>query len=369
MGREVRTYFNRQNEDPRYLGFKIERNGSIAQRIAHHMGLPYKPAPLFHTSPEENAYIVPGVTLDTATAAKLLIKNEADIYGVAVPNFDMIGKSILHQTVSSNAPPFYDSAFARIVEQNGLVLPGITGFSAQDLLDSYRVVGAPSSGLRLKQSNESDGNGQHEIMGIEHLRELLNAIGPSELANHGAIIEPNLKQKRTNSVGFFKLGSDQYVFVADQLNGNADERDMYLGGENIVVTRGEFQALDDLLMRLRDPRQEIVSKAMGFLKHYFEYFPNSMTSRLSVDVLSGSHAGFGKLSGVTDITGRLGGLCPATILAAQHLQDNPRHEAVVAEVHLNYHPQDFQDYEKGAEVFLDQSSLRITAKINIDKVI
>lgn len=369
MGREVRTYFNQQNEDPRYLGFKIERNGSIAQRIARHMGLQYKPSPLFHTTPEESAYIVPGVTLDTATATQLLIKNETDMYGAAVPNFDMIGKSILHQSVSNNAPPFYNSAFARTVEQNGLVLPGVTGFSVQDLLDSYRAVGTPSRGLRLKQSNESDGNGQHEIVGIEHLRKLLNAIGELELANHGAIIEPNLEQKKTNSVGFFKLGNDQYVFVADQLNGNTDERDRYLGGENIVVTRGEFQALDDLLMRLRDPRQEVVSKAMVFLKHYFEYFPNSITSRLSVDVLSGFHAGFGKLSGITDITGRLGGLCPATILAAQHLQDNPRHEAVAAEVHLNYHPQDFQDYEKGAEVFLDQPSLKITAKINIDKVI
>lgn len=360
MGKEVRTYFNVKTEDPRYLPFKIERNGSIAERIAHHIGLPYNRFPLLSDAPKEQSYIVPGVTLEKDEASRLLIENERDIYGTVVDSFDMVDKSILHPSVDEVTPVFYNGVFARRVEQDGLVLPGITGFSRQALLDAYRAIGSPEKGFRLKRTNESDGNGQHEVMGLGHLGELLTLTGETELKEHGVVLEPNLTEKKTQSAGFFNLDGVQYVFVADQLSGKDDR---YLGGENILVARGDFDVLNDVLRRLSDPRGEITAKAGAFLREYFAHFPSTVASRMSVDVLSGFHPDYGYVSGVTDITGRLGGLCPATILAAQQLQDNPIQEAAVAQVHLNYEPLVRQPYEENAVVFMDQKPLRITANI------
>lgn len=360
MGKEVRTYFNTATEDPQYLPFKIERNGSIAQRIARHIGLPYNEKPLLSLSPQEQFYVVPGVTLGMDDAKRLFIESGMDLYGTAVPTFDMVGKSILHPSVDETTPPFYNAAFAKKVEREGLVLPGITGFSKKNLLDAYRAIGAPQTGFRLKRANESDGNGQQGVRGLEHLDELLTLTGEAEIQEHGVVLEPNLTDKITQSTGFFNLGGVQYVFVADQLSGKDDR---YMGGENIVVARGDFDVLDDLLQRLSDPRGATAAKAGAFLREYFAHFPSTIASRMSVDVLSGSHPGYGYVSGVTDITGRLGGLCPGTILAAQQLQDNPTQEAAVAAVHLNYEPSVRQPYEENAVVFMDQAPLRITAKI------
>lgn len=360
MGKEVRTYFNQKTEDPRYLPFKMERNGSIAKRIARHIGLPYNQSPLLSLNSQEQYYVVPGVTLEMDEAKRLLIESEMDIYGTVVPTFDMVGKSILHPSVDDTTPAFYNDTFAKKVEQEGLVLPGITGFSKNTLLDAYQAIGAPQKGFRLKRTNESDGNGQHEVKGLVHLDELLTLTGEAELREHGVVLEPNLKDKTTQSTGFFNLGGVQYVFVANQLSGKDDR---YMGGENIVVARGDFDVLDDLLQRLNDPRGETAAKAGAFLREYFAHFPATVASRMSVDVLSGFHPDYGQLSGVTDITGRLGGLCPATILAAQQLQDNPTQEAAIAQVHLNYEPLVRQPYEENAAVFMDQVPLRITAKI------
>lgn len=360
MGKEVRTYFNSQTEDPRYLPFKIERNGSIAMRIARHMGLPYNPHPLMAIDQNEPSYVVPGVTLTVADALGLHIRDEMDLYGTAVTAFDMVGKSILHPSIDVVTPSFYDSAFAKKVEAECLVLPGLTGFSSAALLDAYRAIGSPETGYRLKRSNESDGNGQHEVRGLTHLKELLTKTGEEILNKQGVVLEPNLKDRMTQSAGFFNLGGEQYVFVADQLSGDDDR---YMGGENILVARGEMEALHDLLKRQGDPRSEIVAKAGAFLGEYFSHFPSTIASRMSVDILSGSHPHYGYLSGVTDITGRLGGLCPGTILAAQQLQDHPSQEAAIAEVRLNYEPSVRQPYEENATVFMDQAPLRITSKI------
>lgn len=360
MGKEVRTYFNTQTEDPRYLPFKIERNGSIAKRIAAHIGLPYNESPLLSLTSQEQYYVVPGVTLTNNESTRLLIENEMDMYGTSVPTFDMVGKSILHPSVDEVTPDFYNNTFAKKVEREGFVLPGITGFSKKNLLDAYRAIGAPKMGFRLKRTNESDGNGQHEVTGLEHLDELLTLTGDVEIREHGVVLEPNLRNKQTQSTGFLNLGGVQYVFVANQLSGKDDR---YMGGENILVARGDFDVLGELLMRLNDPRSETAAKAGAFLREYFAHFPSTIASRMSVDVLSGFHPDYGHISGVTDITGRLGGLCPATILAAQQLQDNPVQEAAVAEVHLNYEPSVRQPYEENATVFMDQVPLRITAKI------
>lgn len=364
MGKEVRTYFNRAAEDPRYLGFKIERNGSIAERVAQHIGLPYNKIPLYGP-PHEKTYVVPGTVLSQDMASQLLIETERDLYGTTTPITDHVGKSILHVTMAENPPSFYQQEFAKTVEARALVLPGLTVFSPRELEEAYAIVGKPKNLYRLKAANDSDGNGQYLIEDMNHLHALLAKIGEDVVTQQGLVIEPNLLNNLTVSAGQFELGDDRYVFVANQKNGSRDGRDAYLGGNNIVVARGGFNELLNILERRGDTRMQSVQKADLFLKLYFEHFKDLISSRISVDVLSGTHPHYNeRLSGVTDITPRLGGLCPATILAALQLQQHPRQEAVVAQVNLNYNPKVNEQYEEGATFFMNQEPLRISAKID-----
>lgn len=364
MGKEVRTYLGNLDPSSRYFPFIRERNGSIAEKIARHQGLPFNPNPIMQGI-ENKTYVVPGATLTSGQADQLLIAAENDFYGTAAPTMDHVGKSILHRSMSERYPGFYSPEFAQEAESMGLVLPGYTGFAKEEIQQAFMCVDSRPLLYRLKVPNESDGNGQYRINDTEHLVSLLSQIDAESIAQHGMVIEPDLRNKSTVSVGHFALGDDSYSFVANQTGEMIDGRDVYLGGNDIIVARGELQNLMDMLHQLGDERFESVAKGKAFFQLYAKHYP-LLSSRMSVDVLSGSHPDFGQISGVTDITGRLGGLCPATTLAALHLQENPHQAAVGAQVNLNYTPQVRQEYERGATVFMDQAPLRITAKI--DKV-
>ncbi len=71
------------------------------------------------------------------------------------------------------------------------------------------------------------------------------------------------------------------------------------------------------------------------------------------------------MGGITDITARLGGTCPALALAAEELHANPDLFVAHGEVTLNYEPGTVSlNEEQGAVRFIDEPTLRLTARLN-----
>lgn len=348
--------------DPKspYFPYIRERNGNIAMHISRYLGVGFDPVARL-SPPEGKHYIIPGKTIDTAQAALLQIEGGADFYGAMAPDLGMVGKSILHPTVSLEAPEFYSSAFARAVTDEGLVLPGVTAFGKEELSEAYRSL-PPQHLYRLKAANESDGNGQYTLRDSASLRDILTRQTEESLRSEGAVIEPNLGNHRTVSAGIFRIGDDPFAFVASQQNDLAGGRDRYLGAKDVTVVRGGLEVLFGLMDQLGDPRSLAAGMAARFHELFLTHYPVT-ASRLSYDVLSGTSGGQ-EFSGITDVTARLGGTCPALILAAETLQKNQSAQAAVGHVQLNYTPASVMDEERGAAVFLDAPALRITAKID-----
>lgn len=365
---EVSLYLGNIDRLSPYFPYIKQRNGEIASRIAKYLGHAYS-SDVLMDPPDEPRYIVPGATLDGDTAARLFIKGIDGFYGGYASDLSCVGKTVLHPTITGEAPAHHNKSFADSVTELGLVLPGFSAFNIEEGVLAYETL-TPQfpSGLRIKAPNESDGNGQEVIKDCRHLELLLDQIGTESLSGKGVVIEPNIAgTKETTSAGQFVLGHDVYSFIASQQDDLVNGRNRYMGAHDVFVMRGTMEDLTGALNRTGDVRTHIAEKIAIFHDMYSRNFPEVTASRISYDYLEGADGYMNTLAGITDITARLGGTCPALIPAALHLQAHPHQEAVISQVNLNYQPAVTKNFERQAEVFLDQGSLRITAKI--DRVI
>lgn len=343
-----------------YRNYYKGRNGLVAKYIAEYLGIPYSGE---MGIVENNVYYVPPVTQERGSLVASVVKNSEDFYGLIVDDYNHVGKSILHMSVTQRVPNFYSFDFAKSVEN--LVIPGISIFSRDDLRKGYLALRRFGKfDARLKLSDKSDGHGQFLIKTPEDLMRCSKEIDDEYIKNKGFILEANLEEAKTISIGFAILGRNMFSFMAIQKNDIAPEdgRNRYVGA-NVRVVKGE---IDNLLnISENDIEKEAVEVGRSFYERYKSF--NPIASRLSFDFLYGKGSDGNDLAGVTDITGRLGGTCPALVLAANEFKDNSGLSMVRSEVTLNYETNKEMDSEKGAVRFVDLPSLRLSARVNFKK--
>ena len=338
-----------------YRDYYRSRNGLVAKYLARYLDLPY----FDETGRGVNEYVVPPVAITKKDAEKLGIRAEADFYGGAVDRLGHVSKAILHPCISLYKPPFHSDWFARSIVD--LVVPGVTTFLKHALLDNYEELVRQFPVMRLKLSNKSDGHGQYLVSSRGQLIQVLETIADEEVRRDGLIVEDNLERNRTISVGRVVVGSDIFYTLARQKNDLApeDNRNRYLGAE-VFIVRDNIGEL--LRASLSSTEQTALSVASKFLERYSYFDP--VCSRISFDYLVGYHTYGERVAGITDITARLGGTCPALCLAVLEFKSNPGLSLVRAEVNLNYDPSDEKAEEEGAVRFIDLPSLRLTARVN-----
>lgn len=355
-----------------YRDFIAIRNGNIASVFAEVVKGEYRGE---FSARSEGQYIIPATTITFEQARDLGIQTVEDFYGVAVQSIDEVGKAILHPSVSQESPAFHNARFAEKVKQ--LVLPGATGFTREDLLTAYNSNQLLSYDLRLKLPNESDGNGQYHITSYEQLAHLLDIVGTEFIAEHGMVLEAEVKNPETVSVGFLTLGGETYAFLAHQKNdivteqdetGDTYERSRYKGAYIAIMQSKDGIAGLLELPNLSHLEKDAIHAVSLFYQAYREEI-GPMVSRISFDYLSGTDNQGNKLGGITDITGRLGGYCGALMLAVKELsqqEKGDRRDGVryaLGESTLNYQPDEVISEEENAMVIMEHPALRITARI------
>lgn len=356
MSKEI-VNLNLENTTGRlpYNLYYRNRNGNTARELARYFSLPYQEEDKGEFR-REAVYTVPAVTLDSNRTKSFLAEAIEDFYGTRVEHLGHVGKAILHPLIGEANSKFYSVEFAKCVAD--YTLPGFSFFTVEAGSEAFRRLCGQEA--RLKLTTESDGHGQFVITNETELLRTLDKFDPTKINEEGLILEPNLREPFTISVGYTILGSVPYSFVAHQKNDvTLDDRNRYLGA-HVLVLKGTLGDLSKLVS-LSEDEQEAIAKACRFNEAYA--YLNPIASRLSFDCLFGQTQRGERLSGITDITGRLGGTCPALTLAANKLKTRPFGSTTLAEVSLNYNPTgDLASYEEEAVVFLDHSTLRLTAK-------
>lgn len=281
-----------------------------------------------------SVYYVPSDTLVGVERAHALgIHNREHLFGGVVPLPFVSTKAITHPLIhpQAAAPEGWNPAFPEQVRE--AVLNGYSAFSHEDALEAgIRMLELGEA--RVKPVRETGGRGQTVVRDAEQLKACLATIPADAMAHDGVVIEENLREVDTLSVGQVSVAGLVATYHGYQrLVKNRHGDDVY-GGSTLTVVRGDFNAL--LATELPQHVRLAVEQAMTYDVAAMACFPGFFASRINYDIAQGVDAQGQWRSGVLEQSWRAGGATGCEIAALEAFVADPARTIAVAagfEVH------------------------------------
>ncbi|WP_245435330.1 DUF3182 family protein [Microvirga calopogonii] len=297
---------------------RITRAG-VAQRLATLTGFDYAGEYDPSARYPGRVYFVPGNTLVGLEAARVGITGEHDLFGGVVPYPFVATKAITHPLVEPGAyaPQGWSDQFACQVQS--AVLEGYSVFTAEQAYAAGERL-LEHGPIRLKPVHATAGRGQRVIRSLTELAEALAGVDAAERADAGLVLEENLAAVTTYSVGQVRVADLTATYYGSQrLTTDRTGAEVY-GGSDLVVARGDFDAL------VRLPLSESICTAVEQARTYdaaTSVFPGLFASRRNYDVAQGTNARGQWRSGVLEQSWRIGGATGAEIAALEAFRADP----------------------------------------------
>ncbi|ACA20424.1 biotin carboxylase [Methylobacterium sp. 4-46] len=273
--------------------------------------------PFPHRGP---VYLVPADTLVGAEAAAFGVRGEHDLFGGVAPHACVATKAITHPLVEPDAfaPTGWSREFGHRVRD--VVLRGFSAFAPEDARRAgLRLLG--HGPVRLKAVRATAGRGQIAVCGAAELEAALAAADAAELSGHGLVLEEDLAEVTTYSVGQVRVADLVASYCGTQRltpdNGGAQ----VYGGSDLLVARGDFEAL--LALDLPEGARLAVAQARTYDAAAMECFPGLFASRRNYDVAQGVDAAGRRRSGVLEQSWRAGGASGAEVAALEAFRADP----------------------------------------------
>ena len=273
-------------------------------------------------------YFVPTETLIGVERARTLgIASEHDLFGGIVPHPFVATKSISHPLVDDNAcaPEGWSETFAQRVQD--VVLHGYSAFSVDDAFRAGLRLFAHGP-VRIKRALGVAGYGQAVVTDRAALERALADVDPDEVKRYGISLEQDLIAVTTYSVGQVRVDELVTSYCGTQRLTNNNAGAAVYGGSDLLVARGNFNALLAL-----DPAPA-VRRAIDLARRYddaaFECFAGLIASRRNYDIAEGSDALGRPRSGVLEQSWRVGGASGAEVAALAAFRAEPTLAAVRA---------------------------------------
>jgi hypothetical protein len=323
---------------PPDLGFadpheEATRDG-VARRLAGLRGAEFAGAYDPATRYAGPAYFVPSATLVGIEAAHALgIRGEHDLFGGVVPHGFVATKVITHPLVRPDAcaPEGWSREFPEQVR--GAVLAGFSAFSHEDAAEAGARLLARGP-VRVKPVRETAGRGQTVVRDAAALDRVLGPMDAAELAVYGLVLEENLEDVTTYSVGQVRVADLVATYYGTQRLTFDGGGEAVYGGSDLVVVRGGFDAL--LALDLPQDARLAVAQGRAYDEAAGACFTGFFTSRRNYDVAQGRDADGRRRSGVLEQSWRMGGASSAEIGALEAFRADPTSSVVRAssmEVH------------------------------------
>jgi len=271
-------------------------------------------------------FFVPDDTLLLNEASRLGIRSPSDLYGGVVPYLFVKTKAITHGLVDRHAerPLGWSTAFAERVRE--IVLPGYTAFSNRDAQVAARRM-LTRGPIRLKKPLSASGKDQTVVTTLNELDAVLEKVSADEMAKYGLVLEENLRQVRTLSVGEVAVGGLRISYHGTQRTVADNKGRPVYGGSDLVCVRGGWEVLGGL------PMSPEVRAAVAAARRYdeaAEEFHGFAASRRNYDVAQGIGADGRPQSGVLESSWRVGGASSAELAAFAAFARDPSLEIVGA---------------------------------------
>ena len=276
---------------------------------------------------ERALYFVPEATLDAAVAERLGIAGPRDLFGGVVRFPFMATKAISHALVSPDAARVegWQPAFAEAVRE--AALRGFTAFSRADARQAGALL-LERGRVRLKAPAADGGVGQSVFTDQREFDQAIAAADEADIGVHGLVVEEDLADVTTFSVGEIRIGDALVAYCGTQRTTLANDHSLAYGGSRLFVVRGGFAEL--AVARLAPLALQAASLAHLYDAAANAHLPGLIASRRNYDVAAGKD-GRGMLRiGVLEQSWRLGGASGAEIAAFEAFKADPQLVAVEA---------------------------------------
>ena len=307
---------------------------SVARSLADLLGLAFDDDLARPSAASGPRYIVPSDTLLSLDAARQLgIHAATDLFGGVVPHPFVATKVISHLLFrpESKAPAGWSWAFGEQVRT--VVLSGYSVFSHDDARRAGKRL-LSDGAVRVKEPGGVGGSGQTVVSDMTQLETTLAAVTPEAMALDGLVLERNLTQVTTCSVGQVRVGPWLASYCGTQgLTRNHRGHEVY-GGSRLKVVRGGYEDL--LRLELPTEVRTAVEQALVYDRAAMACFTGMYASRCNYDVAQGLDESGRWRSGVLEQSWRIGGASGAELAALHAFKADPALQVVRASTHEIY---------------------------------
>jgi len=320
----IRTVLNQTRRMGHYHGgHEAASHAEIARRLARLHGYVYggfaNPA---GTDPD-NPYLVPSDTLVEAGSTRSV----HDLFGGLVPCPFVATKAISHGLVRPDAaaPDGWTPIFAAAA--GDAVLAGYSVFEPGDARRAARLLWR-SGPVRAKLVHGVAGRGQRVVADERALDALLDELGTARLARDGLVLEENLEEVTTISVGQVEAAGQIVSYWGTQRTTTDHLGQTVYGGSDLRLVPGPLSRLSDL--PLPPPVRHAIGQACRYDRAADLAWPALRASRRNYDVAFGRNAAGAWRSGVLEQSWRIGGASGAEIAALEAFGADPLLPAIRA---------------------------------------
>lgn len=305
---------------------EVETNRALAKWLAQILGLKYGGS----YDPEQHSgrdlYLLPTQTLvGVANARQLGVKGPEDLWGGYVDHDFICTKAISHGLLNrdAHAPEGWSPLFSERVRN--VVLHGVSVFSLEDARPAAEHL-LDSGPIRLKPIHACAGRGQEVIKSLDQFDAILARPDAEQLFTEGVVLEQDLDQVITHSVGQSFIGDTVLSYCGDQYLTEDGRGEQVYGGSNLLVVQGYYEDL--LELELPDDVRLAIQQAQVFDNAADEAYPGFYASRRNYDIAQGLDSNGKPRSGVLEQSWRMGGASSAEVAALQSFINDPGMRAI-----------------------------------------
>ena len=271
-------------------------------------------------------FFVPDEALLCDEAAELGIRSANDIFGAVVPYPFVMTKAITHRLVDREAerPEGWSTAFPERIRD--AVLAGFTAFSPRDVVMAARTL-LNIGPIRLKPPLSCGSGGQLVVTEERAVEEFLDRCPRDELAAYGLVLETDLSQVETISIGRISIDEMIMTYFGVQRTTANNRGDAVYGGSDLVCVRGDWNALEAMPMERKF--RAAIAQARRYDAAAAE-FPGFLATRRNYDVGHGFDTAGERRIGVFEASWRVGGASTAELAAMTAFREDPTLHVVVA---------------------------------------
>ncbi|MBD8495183.1 DUF3182 family protein [Pseudomonas syringae] len=307
---------------------------ALARQLAQLLGAEFTGTFEATRHQDRRLYFVPSDTLvDPQRARHLHIRSAEDLFGGVVSEPFMATKAISHALLAQAQarPAGWSEAFH--AQAGDAVLAGFSAFSAADahLAGQQLLAKGP---VRIKPVRATAGRGQVVARTADELAAALAEQDFAEVARWGLVIEQDLHEVITYSVGQVSVAGHVASYHGTQGLTRDNQGATVYGGSCLWIVRGGFQELLD--QSLPAPVRRAVQQAIAYDQAARACLPGFMASRRNYDIAQGVNARGQRCSGVLEQSWRIGGASAAEIHALLALAADPALSRLCVSTHEVY---------------------------------